>query len=99
MVSNCVLVRPDFEAARHTFESKRPFEFVSDASDYGWCCVLTQREREGGTPRVIAVVVRSLAETQMRWGTFEREFFSYSKLEPLIKGFFITVWIDHLSNT
>ena len=86
VVSNCTLVKPDFEAARHPFESKRPFEIFSDASDYGWCCVLTQRDREGGTPRIIAVVVRSFTETQMRWSTFEREFFSYSKglqkLEP-----------------
>ena len=69
VVSNCALVKPDFEADRHPFESKRPFEIFSDASDYGWCCVLTQRDREGGAPRIIAA-------DQMRWSTFEGEFFS-----------------------
>ena len=48
-------------------------------------------------------MIRSFTETQMRWSTFEREFFAYSKglqkLEPYIKGFFVTVWTDHLNNT
>lgn len=71
VLKNCTIVTPDYEAAAKPFESGRPFEYFTDASDYGWRMVLTQRQTRSGTPQIVAVVVRSFTTTQLKWSTFE----------------------------
>ena len=89
VIAHCVLVAPDYEAAGKP-ELGRLFELFVDATDYGWCAILTQRDRPGSTPRILAVVVRSSTGARVKWTTFERESFGYSKglqrVEHLIKA-------------
>ena len=72
VITHCVLVAPDYEAAGKP-ELGRLFELFVDASDYGWCAVVSQRDKPGGTPRIIAAIVRSFTGAQVKWTTFERE--------------------------
>lgn len=51
------LVNPDFDAAANYVYSERPFEIYADASDFGWSCVLAQRETIHGTTQPIAVAL------------------------------------------
>ena len=73
IIENCVLTSADFDAAGRAHETDRPFEISVDVSDYGRRAVLTQRERRGGTPKLIGVVVRSFTAAQIKWAAFERE--------------------------
>lgn len=73
ILDKCTIVNPDFEAAGQPFDSGRPFEIFSDVSEYGWCVILTQRPVKGGTPKIIAVCVRSFTEAQIKWSAFERD--------------------------
>ena len=59
VIDRCPITSPGFEAAGRPEESGRPFEIFSDASDYGWCCILTQRDCRGGTPKIVVVVIHS----------------------------------------
>lgn len=103
VVDKCVIVNPDFTAAADPFGSGRPFELFSDASEYGWCVVLTQRPQKNGTPGIIGLAVRSFTATQMKWTPFEMEFFGFTKgmlkMEPYVKGFFCIAWTDHKNST
>ena len=67
------LVNPDFEAAGNYRVTGRLFEIYIDASDFGWTCLVAQREKPHGAPRPIALYTRSFTEVQQRWSPMDRE--------------------------
>ena len=103
VAENVPLVNPDFAAAADYVRSGRPFEIYSDASDFGWSCVLAQRETVHGVPRPIAVAARSFMEVQQRWTPMEREahgmYEGVMELERYCKGYKKFLFTDHRNNT
>lgn len=103
VVDKYVLACPDFEAASNAVESGRPVELFVDASDFGWCAILTQRDRRGGPPKIVAVKIRSSSGAQAKSIVFERECYGLSKgaqrVESYVKALTYFVHTDHQNNT
>ena len=99
VLTECVLVTPDWEAASRPWESGRPFEGFLDASDLSWCVALCQRDKPGGTPRLIAFICKSFSDEATRWSAFEREFFcfkeGYAAIAKYVTGFKIFMYFDN----
>ena len=54
VLTECVLVAPNWGAVARPWGSGCPFEAFLDASDERWCLVLCQRDKPGGPPLIIA---------------------------------------------
>ena len=94
-----MLVVPNWDAAARPWLSGLPFEVYIDASDLAWCVVLAQRCKNGGAPRIIAIVSRSFSDEATRWSAFEREYFAfkegYEAIRKWVEGFTVFMFFDH----
>ena len=94
-----VLHHIDFAAAENPDESGRPLELFIDASDYGWCATLCQRQTPHGAPKIISCVAKGFDETQLKWSAMERELYALWKgvlaHDKYLRGFFVYAYTDH----
>ena len=99
VLTECVLVTPDWEAAARPWDSGRPFEAFLDASDESWCVALCQRDKAAGTPRIIAFICKTFTDEATRWSAFEREFYcfkeGYNAIAKIVTGFKLFMYFDH----
>ena len=79
VLTECVLATPNSEAAARPSESGGPFEAYIDANDESWCVALCQRDKPGGTPRIIAFICKTFSDEATRWSAFEREFYCFKE--------------------
>ena len=97
------LVNPDFKAASNYIALGKPFLLFVDASDFGYSGVLAQAQVIHGTPGPIAVLSKSLDETQQRWTPMECEARALYEAaiwsQKYAKSFRIFLLTDHRNNT
>ena len=74
--AGAVLQHIDYEAAQDYKNTGRPLELFIDASDYGWCGCLTQRDSPHSAPRIVAIVAKAFDQTQLNWSAMERELYA-----------------------
>ena len=99
LLSEVVLVTPDWPVAAAPWDSGRPFEAFYDASDESWCACLTQRAVPGRTPCPICLVARTFDDFATRWSAFEREFYGVKEgthaISKWVSGLQLFAHFDH----
>ena len=99
LLTECVIVNPNWDAAARPWESGCPFEAYHDASDESWCVVLCQRDKPRSTPRITAFICKAFSDETTRWSVFEREFLcfkeGYAAIAKHVIGFKLFMFFDH----
>ncbi len=102
LAKDLVLRHLDYAAAANPAASGRPLEIFIDASDYGWCATLCQRETPQGAPKIVSIIAKAFDDTQLRWSAMERELYALWQgvvgHERYLKGFKAFCYIDHKNN-
>ena len=70
VLTECVIVNPNWDAAARPWESGCPFEAYLDASDESWCVALCQRPKPRSTPRLVAFICKVFSDEATRWSAF-----------------------------
>ena len=76
LANELVLRHLDYAAAANPAASGRPLEIFIDASGYGWCATLCQRENPQGAPKIVSMIAKAFDDTQLRWSAMERELYA-----------------------
>ena len=96
------LTSPDYEAAIHWENSRRPFTYLLDCSDIAGGATLAQKDKDLGKFRPLAYLSRTLNPSQQMWAPWLKEFWVIRECEvafsDIVQGIYVEILTDHLNS-